>query len=231
MMKKPKFILMDIEGTTTDINFVHKTLFPYAKNNMSEFIHFHGKEEKVAQALSEVRLLCVKEGQTSNTIEQTIDILVDWIEKDRKVKPLKDIQGMIWKKGYENQEFHSHIYSDILPAWKSWKADHVSLGIYSSGSIKAQQLLFKHSTFGDLNPYLDFYFDTQIGHKREKESYHQICQTLKIDPKDILFLSDVVEELEAAKQSGFNVVHVLRPGTKYSNVFSSIESFDQIHWT
>jgi enolase-phosphatase E1 len=142
--------------------------------------------------------------------EDAIAALLRWIREDRKHTALKQLQGMLWKSGYETGAYQAHVYPDVPPALALWREQGIELGVYSSGSVQAQKLLFRYSTAGDLTPCFSHYFDTRIGGKRDADSYARIAHTLKIQPLDILFLSDIAEELDAAAQAGFQVIQVVR---------------------
>ncbi len=237
-----RFILMDIEGTTTDLAFVQSVLFPYAANHLPDFIRQNSSQPKVQEALIQVKQTLLTEKQAENTANQlqsapTVDSILDeeaitqllcWIDEDRKHTTLKQLQGMVWRNGYETGAYQGHVYPDVLPTLKTWKADGLELGIYSSGSIEAQKLLFRHSTVGDLTPLFSHYFDTTTGPKREANSYARIAQVLHLPPIDILFLSDIAEELDAAAQAGFQVIQLVRgPETRLSN-YPAVETFTAI---
>ena len=162
-----QFILMDIEGTTTSIDFVHKTLFPYATIHLADFIRHNRDEEHVQLELNAVQKTVLEEEGITIDEEASVTKLLEWINMDRKHTALKALQGYLWKEGYETGQYKGHLYADVLPNWQKWKKDGLSLGIYSSGSVAAQKLLFGYSVEGDLTPYLSAYFDTKIGHKRE----------------------------------------------------------------
>lgn len=199
-----KAIVLDIEGTTTPIDFVHKVLFPYSQERLSSFLLSHQNSRDVQTAL---------ELSQSENIDQLISILKQWIAEDKKHPALKLIQGLIWHEGYEKNEISGQVYPDVLEVFKTWSDKKIQIGIYSSGSVLAQKLLFKHTQLGDLTPYLSFHFDTAVGAKKEKSSYEKIAFELKIEPQEILFASDVGDELAAAREAGFNVVQIVRPGT------------------
>lgn len=229
-----RFVLMDIEGTTTDLAFVQTVLFPYAAEHLPAFIKQNATTAAVRDALAQVKDTMTAENAESNqskdaiTDEAAIAQLLQWIADDRKHTALKQLQGMVWRHGYESGAYQGHLYSDVLPVLKAWKADGLELGIYSSGSIEAQQLLFRHSVVGDVTPLLSQYFDTTTGPKREATSYARIAQALKLAPLDVLFLSDIAEELDAAAQAGFQVMQLVRgPETRSSN-YPSVESFADI---
>lgn len=205
-----KYILMDIEGTTTSIDFVHQTLFPYSSQHLREFIQRHSQESHISaymkEASKDMKL-------NSEDLESIIRGLLRWIEEDKKHYALKKLQGLVWKEGYQKNLIKAHIYEDVPPAWESWRTHNLKLAIYSSGSIEAQKLLFGHTIYGDLNRFLSAYFDTSIGHKKEKSSYENISMELKVKPQKILFLSDRAEELDAAKETGMKTCQIVREGT------------------
>jgi enolase-phosphatase E1 len=210
-----KAILLDIEGTTTPIDFVHKTLFPYAKSRVGEFVENHFaelsneidqlKEEKSQDDTSENSL----EPSDPTSISTYLEHLID---ADRKSTPLKSIQGMIWKEGYESGELRSIVFEDVRPALERWTSKGIKIAIFSSGSVLAQQLLFRYTDHGDLTPFISNYFDTYIGPKREVKSYQNIAGELNSDPNNILFLSDIVEELDTARSAGLETALVVREG-------------------
>ena len=230
-MKKPACILMDIEGTTTSISFVHETLFPYALKKIPGFISTYANEPEVRACLQEAQKLVEKTEGRKIPPHLIGEQMCQWIRTDKKHTPLKTLQGLIWKNGYESGEYKSHIYSDVLPSWKSWKKAGIRLGIYSSGSVAAQQLLFTHTSAGDLTPFLSDYFDTTTGPKKEANSYRSISGTINCPPEDILFLSDMVDELLAAREAGLRGVHILRPGTAPQNYAPSAGDFSQLSWS
>jgi enolase-phosphatase E1 len=205
-----RFILLDIEGTTTDIDFVHQVLFPYAAERLSEFVNTNTRSTEVQHCLNQVKETVETEDQRAIGKAEAIETLLQWIKTDRKHSALKQLQGLIWKIGFEEGHYQGHVYPDVPVALERWKQQGLGLGIYSSGSVQAQQLLFSYSVFGDLTPYFSHYFDTEVGGKKEVQSYQNISQSLNLHPSDILFLSDVVAELNAAKAAGFQVTQLLR---------------------
>ena len=192
------YILCDVEGTTTDIKFVHKTLFPYAKERLEAFFQSYQEEqEKSAQALS-----CA--------FETVVPTLIGFIDRDVKNAELKRVQGLIWSKGYANGDLLGHVYPDVPPAFVRWRTQGKGLGIYSSGSVQAQKLIYTHSIAGDLCVYIQHHFDLAQGYKYEKESYQNIQQSLGIPAQQILFLSDVEVELDAAQATGMQTIRLFR---------------------
>lgn len=205
-----KLYLFDIEGTTTDINFVHKTLFPYAKEKMDEYVQNNLFAEHMREAFESVAKTALEEDGKTITPEETVTFLKKWIEDDRKHPALKEIQGHIWEHGYKSGDFTGHMYDDVLPALKKITDDGDKVGIYSSGSVKAQKLIFEFSSLGNLTPLISYYFDTNIGHKREVQSYKNIITETGFASTDISFYSDVKEELDAAKETGMNTFQLYR---------------------
>lgn len=201
-------ILTDIEGTTSSIAFVHKTLFPYAREHMAGFIRSHADTPQVQALLEEVSA----EVGTPLCVDMAIQTLCDWIDADKKVTPLKALQGMIWKQGYEAGELKGHVYDDAVTALRDWYAQGLKLYIYSSGSVQAQKLIFGHTEYGDLQPLFAGYFDTRVGQKREAEAYVKIAEAMALPASEILFLSDVEEELDAAMGAGMQTYQLIRPG-------------------
>jgi|APTNR8051073442_1049403.scaffolds.fasta_scaffold08392_3 enolase-phosphatase E1 len=211
------YILMDIEGTTTSVAFVYETLFPYFKDRIHDFLRDRASLLSVAEPLRLAQNTIWEEAGVVLTLEELADQLVAWTAADRKHPALKAIQGVVWRVGYENGLLKGHVYEDVPPALTRWKALGIKLGIYSSGSVEAQQLLFKYALYGDLTPCFSNYFDTGVGPKREAESYQNIANILQLPAKAILFLSDVVEELDAAATAGMHTTQVVRPGTTASS--------------
>ncbi len=219
-----KLFLFDIEGTTTDINFVHKVLFPYSQRCLKEYLLHHQTHPVVVSAIENVRETIFKEEKRKLSLHDVIDTLLKWIKEDRKHGALKEIQGLIWDVGYSKNEFKGHVYPDVQPFFKKILDHGCKVGIYSSGSVHAQKLIFGYSSDGDLTPMISCYFDTKIGHKREKVSYENIAKEVGLKTSEIHFFSDIAEELVAAEASGMGVTQVLRPGTK-SSMFESVPDF------
>ena len=201
-------ILTDIEGTTSSLSFVKDVLFPYAREHMADFIRNHSKAPAVVRLLEDVRQVT----GTELDQEQLIRQLIVWIDEDRKITPLKALQGLIWEHGYRHGEFTGHIYPDAVRRLREWQAQGLRLYVYSSGSIQAQQLLFVHTGYGDLTPLFSGYFDTISGPKHEASSYRIITTVIGLLPAEILFLSDSREELDAARQAGLQTVWLVRNG-------------------
>jgi len=224
-------ILTDIEGTTSSIRFVREILFPYATRALPRFLRDHAGEPQVRE---QIRAAAATAGLDDDDLEAVIARLLEWIEQDRKITPLKTLQGMVWKAGYENGDYRAHIYEDACRKLREWAAQDIALYVYSSGSVQAQQLFFRHSTCGNLLPLFRGHFDTATGGKQEAASYRAIAETIVIPAADILFLSDVVEELDAARAAGMHTCLLRRPGeTAVSETYAATEhpaahSFDEI---
>lgn len=229
----PHFILTDIEGTTTELAFVHRVLFPYAAERLPDFIRQCGDNTEVRACLNDVKAtLCAEatssQGNDALSDEDAIEALLRWIREDCKQSALKQLQGMLWKVGYETGAYRAHVYPDVPSALALWRERGIGLGVYSSGSVQAQRLLFRYSTVGDLTPYFSHYFDTRIGNKRDADSYARIAQALKIAPLDILFLSDIAEELDAAAHAGFQVIQVVRGPETVASSYPTVPDFSAI---
>ncbi|MGC8868897.1 MAG: acireductone synthase [Sulfurihydrogenibium sp.] len=222
-----KAVLTDIEGTTTPISFVKDVLFPYSYEKMEEFILKNKENPQILSILEEVKKI---EGKDLS-LEEVIDTLKRWIEEDRKITPLKEIQGLIWEEGYKSGKLKGFVYPDAYQKLKEWFEKGIKLYVYSSGSVKAQKLLFSNTNFGDLNYLFSGYFDTNIGNKKEKDSYVKIANHIGLEPREVLFLSDNPEEIVAAASAGMNVVRLVRPSdAEYIKDFpySQVESFNEI---
>ena len=220
-----KAIVTDIEGTTSSIRFVHEVLFPYARENIGEFVHANAEDLNVVSHLNDVRLEVGKDLDLDGVVDQ----LVQWIDEDKKITPLKALQGMIWEEGYYKGELTGHLYDDAIEYLRKWHDKGIKLYVFSSGSVQAQKLLFGHSDAGDLTPLFSGYYDTRIGNKREAESYRKIVQDIDLPANEILFLSDIVEELDAAKEAGMKTIMLVRdesPATSQSH--TQVKNFSEI---
>jgi enolase-phosphatase E1 len=201
-------IVTDIEGTTSAISFVKDVLFPYADEHLDAYVREHRNEAVVAGALRDAAAAA---GEPNADDERILAHLHRWIAEDRKVTPLKTLQGLIWHEGYTKAGLLGHVYPDVPPALQAWHAAGFALYVYSSGSIMAQKVLFAHTFAGDLTPLFAGYFDTTIGAKREASSYVAIAAETGFLPGEILFLSDVDAELDAARAAGWQTARLLRP--------------------
>jgi enolase-phosphatase E1 len=224
-------ILTDIEGTTTSISFVKDTLFPYARAHMADFLRQHGTEPHVVEILEAARVATGLRVPAMNDEELQAQLL-RWLDDDRKIQPLKTIQGLIWEDGYQRGAFNGHIYEDAARRLREWHEAGLLLYVFSSGSVLAQKLLFAHTRSGDLSRLFSGYFDTTVGAKGDVASYRRIAAEIGIDAGAILFLSDVASELDAAVASGMQALWLVRegyvdPAARHLQVrdFDAVDSF------
>jgi enolase-phosphatase E1 len=197
MTEAPRAILLDIEGTTSSIAFVTDVLFPYARTHLRAFVA--ANVCRVAPILTQVP-------------GDPVETLLRWMDEDRKETPLKALQGMIWAEGYASGALQGHVYPDTPDALHRWQARGIPVRIYSSGSIEAQKLIFGHSVAGDLTPLISGYFDTTTGPKREAGSYVAIARATGLAVGDMLFVSDVQAEVDAARAAGMQALLIDRDG-------------------
>lgn len=211
---------MDVEGTTSSISFVHDVMFPYARDNAAEYLRQLWGEPDLTGCLE---LLAVDVGHrgardwldglsASDAQENVVAAVHELMARDAKVTGLKKLQGMIWKSGFESGQLVSHVFDDVALSLRRWHADGLDLRIYSSGSIQAQKLFFGHTTAGNLLPLFSSHYDTTSGGKKEEASYRTIAKDIGLAPNRIVFLSDVVAELNAAAGAGMQIVLSNRPG-------------------
>jgi enolase-phosphatase E1 len=222
-----KFILTDIEGTTTSVKFVYDVLFPYFRENIGRLRTMTTHPEVQKAFKQTVELSMSLENKKLNSIDDIINTLYRWSQEDRKITPLKSLQGILWEQGYQDGTIKGHVYPDVQPALEKWSSLGLKMGVFSSGSVPAQKLIFGYSEAGDLTPYFSAYFDTNTGGKREIETYPKIAESLKIPTNEILFLSDIVEELDAAQAAGMQTIQLVRPGTE-ANWPTSVNDFSEI---
>lgn len=206
-------VVTDIEGTTSSIAFVKEVLFPYARAHLPEFVRANAESTEVRGLLNAAR----DEAGVAPDDDAIVDILVQWIDEDRKITPLKTLQGMIWEAGYRSGELAGHVYEDAYRRLRAWHEHGLHLYVFSSGSVKAQQLLFGHTTYGDLRPLFEGYFDTMIGAKKDATAYRRIAEAIGIAPGEILFLSDVQDELDAARAAGMETCWLVRSDDAATN--------------
>ena len=210
-------ILLDIEGTTTPIAFVHDVLFTYARQNVRDYLVQHSNA-----LIDDIALLRAEHKRDTGSGAQpppltddpdSIASYVHWlIDRDRKSTGLKSLQGKIWREGYSNGRLKAQVFDDVRPAFERWHKDGLRISIFSSGSALAQQLLFAHTDDGDLTTFISDYFDTNVGPKSDAESYRRIANKMNLAPAEILFISDVVTELEAANEAGMKTRLSIRTG-------------------
>lgn len=231
-MSSPRVILTDIEGTTSSISFVKQVLFPYARAALPGFVREHGQEPDVRRWLDAVATEIAAGACQDEVIVETLQ---GWIDQDRKHTALKALQGLIWDAGYRNRDYSAHLYPEVAAVLRGWHAAGLPLYVYSSGSVPAQKLFFAYSDAGDLSHLFYGNFDTEVGGKREAASYTHIANAIGSAPHDILFLSDVVEELDAARDAGLQTVLLDRlpdyplPRTgDATHGHARVENFEQI---
>ncbi|MGI3776003.1 MAG: acireductone synthase [Janthinobacterium lividum] len=215
-------VVVDVEGTTTPVSFVHEVLFPYARARLPALVRERAGEPEVAAALAEVAR--VAPGRDA------LDVLVGWMDGDVKAGPLKALQGVLWRGGYAEGVLRGRVYPDVAPALRAWRAAGVSLWVYSSGSVEAQRLIFGHSDAGDLAGLFSGFFDTGVGGKREAGSYAAIVEAVGVEAGEVLFLSDVAEELDAAEAAGVRACQVVRgeDGTVASGRHAAAADFAEV---
>jgi enolase-phosphatase E1 len=217
-----RVILLDIEGTITPVDFVYKTLFPFASRKLEISLREHAREPEIRTLMEDLRAqheLDAKNGLQpptwrNDSEEERLHSCVaygQWlIAKDSKCTPLKSLEGKIWQQGYESGELRGEVYPDVPAAFGRWKRQEKIICIYSSGSTLAQQLLFRTTPCGDLTPHISNYFDTRVGAKAEVESYHRIADSLACRAEQFLFISDAVKEIEAARSAGMQALLCVR---------------------
>ncbi len=217
-------ILTDIEGTTSSLSFVHDVLFPYSRSRLADFVRAHRDDAAVQAQLEVVRAM-----SDARTEQEIVATLQKWIDEDRKVTPLKALQGMIWEHGFKNGDFKGHVYDDAARWLRAWHARSLKLYVFSSGSMHAQKLLFCYSDQGDLASLFAGFFDTTIGAKREPSAYAAIARKTGLPAGEILFLSDIVQELDAAHDAGMQTVQVLRDGVTPQDAHPIARDFDDVN--
>jgi enolase-phosphatase E1 len=235
-------ILLDIEGTTTPIEFVYEVLFPFAQQHANEFIQQHRGSADVRADIDELMndyLADVASGNeppawrddSPDSWLESVTAYVHWLMKqDRKSTALKSLQGKIWEAGYLSGRLLGQVYSDVPGAFARWRKQEKKIYIYSSGSTLAQKLLFAHTNYGDLSGYINDYFDTTTGAKRAATSYQSIARQLALPAREVLFLSDVTAELDAARNAGMKTTLCVRPGNAEteSTTHGVVHTFDVV---
>lgn len=209
-----RHVVVDIEGTTSASAFVYDVLFPYASERFGDWLEQHAGEAETDRIVAEVER---EAGLSDPSADEIVATLRGWVAEDRKVTPLKELQGLIWEEGLANGELISDFFPDALLALRSWNAAGLPISVYSSGSVLAQRNWYAHSPEGDLTGWITDYYDTaNAGPKRESSSYRTIAAAIGVDPGRLLFCSDVVPELDAAREAGWQVVRVRRPGEPHA---------------
>jgi enolase-phosphatase E1 len=232
-------VLLDVEGTTTPISFVYGTLFPYARAHLSSFLSERRADPAVASAVRELTrsnaadLPAGAPAITNQDMVREISDYAIWLmDQDRKSPPLKLLQGLIWERGFAQGEIQSELFEDVPGSLLQWREAGLQTAIYSSGSVLAQRLVFTCTPFGDLTSFITRYFDTGAGLKRDCRSYQYIAAELRVPAGQIIFVSDIAEELEAARAAGLSTALSIRPGNqpqsnaqKYRAIASLTELF------
>jgi enolase-phosphatase E1 len=235
-------ILLDIEGTTTPVEFVHKTLFSYGRQHMETFLQLHWADPEVRDDIDGLRkqhrLDSEKTPQppfwhedSETALQASALAYANWLmDRDSKCAPLKSLQGKTWQAGYASGDLKSEVFADVRPAFVRWSGQKKIISIFSSGSVLAQQLLFGNTKSGDLTRFIDGYFDTTTGPKRDPGSYRKIAAALGFGASNILFVSDTVEELDAARQANMQTALCVRGGSAVSTQTNHrvIRTFDEL---
>lgn len=236
-------LLLDIEGTTTPIDFVYNVLFPYARTHVRDYLAANLSLPAVGAdiaGLYDENAEDARRGLDPPVLERpvekvsldAVEAYVRWLmERDRKTTALKSIQGKIWDGGYRSGELRSQVFEDVPRAFKRWPERGKAICIYSAGSVLAQKLLFANTEAGDLTPFIGGYFDTNIGAKKDSESYRRIASELKLESSAVLFISDVTDELDAAASAGFETLLCVRPGNhpqSPATTHTIVNTFDEI---
>lgn len=218
-----RVVLLDIEGTTTPIAFVHDRLFAHARAHLDSFLRSNWTGSDVQQVTAQLAEeysrdrgaagLPAWSGATPDDTRESVAAYARWLmDRDRKSPGLKALQGLIWQSAYSAGELHGEVFDDVPRAMARWRKDGLRIAIYSSGSELAQRLLFASTTHGDLTPQIDAFFDTAVGGKKDEESYRRIAGALGCETSELLFLSDVTAELAAAEAAGCAVMLCVRSG-------------------
>jgi enolase-phosphatase E1 len=227
MSFSPRGILLDIEGTTSSIRFVYDVMFPYVRKHLTFEVLTNWEEpayreayEAIARDAGHASLAAWLASQ-GFSVEQPLrgatvvcNEVLRQMDADLKATGLKQLQGLIWQTGFESGAMQAHVYDDVPPALTRWNEAGIDVRIYSSGSIQAQRLFFGHTIAGDLLRYFRGNYDTTTGPKREADSYRQIAAAYELPAGDILFVSDVVAELDAARAAGMQTLLAVRPGNQ-----------------
>ena len=236
-------VLLDIEGTTCPVSFVADILFPHAISSVGPFLEQETGHPRVQELLKEVReawrqetdpgAIALRNASNRSGVSEPADVvpyLVWLMRHDHKLAPMKELQGMIWQKGYGSGQLQAPLFKDVAAALLRWHHQGMVMAVYSSGSVTAQQLLYQFSTAGDLRSLFQFWFDRRTGNKDDPSSYRRIAELMAVECRHVLFISDSIAELEAAAATGMTVIFSEREGNprKDPGVFCSIQAFDQV---
>ncbi|MFM8496390.1 MAG: acireductone synthase [Planctomycetia bacterium] len=208
-------ILLDVEGTTSSIAFVYDVLFPFARVHAGSFLAAHRGDDELRRLAAELR---AEAGDATDPGDDwpaaTARAALALMDRDAKTTALKTLQGLVWRHGFESGELVAHVYDDVPAALAAWADSGLDVRIYSSGSVEAQRLFFGHTAHGDLTGFLHGHYDTTTGPKRDPESYRRIAADIGLEPRQILFVSDVGAELDAARAAGMATAAADRPGNR-----------------
>lgn len=234
-------LLLDIEGTTTPVSFVYEVLFSYAREHVADFLKRHPDDPEVDEDLDSLHAEHARdrerglappawpEGAYRGQSDGIVAYILWLMDQDRKSTGLKSLQGRVWEEGYRKGRLRGQVYPDVPPAFERWTRQRRDICIYSSGSVQAQKLLFAHTDYGDLTPHLRAYFDTRTGPKQDSRSYRLIAQALSLPPDAVFFLSDSLEELDAAQTSGMKTALSVRGEDQVSPAMHPVfTTFDQV---
>lgn len=226
-MINAEVILLDIEGTTSPIDFVYKTLFPFARERLENFLDSNSQDKELIEDLIKLRNEYeIDQNPEKITNYSDLSYLESLMDQDKKSASLKSIQGKIWEEGFRSGKLKGELFPDVAPALERWRSSGYKCYIYSSGSVLAQKLLFQFSVNGNLTCFLYGHFDTAVGAKTEPSSYKSIAEKIYTEPNKILFISDAPKELDAAKTAGLQILFSNRPGNIHLNTDGYPEVYD-----
>lgn len=217
-------VLLDVEGTTSPISFVYGTLFPYARKRLPSFLHEHSSDPAVTSVFEELKMANINDVPAGapavaghDLLKEITDYLLWLMDHDKKTAPLKVLQGLIWEQGFRRGELQSEVFDDVPACLLQWREAGLQIAIYSSGSVLAQKMVFRHTRHGDLTNLISGYFDTGVGPKKQPQSYRRIVADLQVAAEQVMFVSDITEELEAARTAGLGTALSIRPGNQAQN--------------
>ncbi len=222
-------VLVDIEGTTSAVAYVYDVMFPFARKGITSYVAQHWDDDALASVREQ---FAADAGRDLATPDELTAEALRLMDGDVKATGLKTLQGLVWEAGFRSGELQAHVFADVPPALAAWREAGLDVRVYSSGSIHAQRLFFGHTEAGDLLSYFSGHYDTTTGPKREAASYTAIANAWGLAPAEVLFLSDITEELNAARAAGMQTALVVRPGNAAASPIEppheTIESFEQI---
>ena len=222
-------VLVDVEGTTSAVAYVYDVMFPFARKGIAGYVAKHWGDAAFASVRQQ---FAADAGRELATPDELTAEAIRLMDGDVKATGLKSLQGLVWEAGFRSGELRAHVFADVPPALAAWREAGLDVRVYSSGSIHAQRLFFGHTETGDLLPYFSGNYDTTTGPKRDAASYAAIAKDWGLAQSEVLFLSDITEELNAARAAGMQTALVVRPGnaqaTSADPPHAVIESFEQI---